>query len=37
MNKKENNSPIRKLFGAAEKIELALGGICLAMLAQQKK
>ena len=32
MDKKENNSPIRKLFGAAEKIELALGGICLATL-----
>jgi TRAP-type C4-dicarboxylate transport system permease small subunit len=32
MDKKENNSPIRKFFGAAEKIELALGGICLATL-----
>ena len=32
MDKKENNSPIRKIFGAAEKIELALGGICLATL-----
>ena len=32
MDKKENISPVRKFFGAAEKIELALGGICLATL-----
>ncbi len=32
MDKKNNNSPIRKFFGAAEKIELALGGLCLAIL-----
>ena len=32
MDKKENISPVRRFFGAAEKIELALGGICLATL-----
>ena len=32
MDKNNSNSPIRKLFGAAEKIELALGGFCLATL-----
>ena len=32
MDKKENISPVRKFFGAAEKIELALRGICLATL-----
>ena len=32
MDKKNNNSPLRRFFGAAEKIELALGGLCLATL-----
>ena len=32
MDKNNNNSPLRRFFGAAEKIELALGGLCLATL-----
>ncbi len=32
MDKNKNNSPLRKFFGVAEKIELALGGLCLAIL-----
>ena len=32
MGKKQNKSPVRAFFGAAEKIELALGGLCLATL-----
>ena len=32
MESKQNNSPLRRFFGAAEKIELALGGLCLAIL-----
>ena len=32
MEKNSNNSPLRKFFAAAEKIELALGGLCLAIL-----
>ena len=32
MEKNNNNSPLRRFFGAAEKIELALGGLCLAIL-----
>lgn len=32
MDKNNNNSPLRRFFGVAEKIELALGGLCLATL-----
>ncbi len=32
MGKKENDSPLRRFFGTAEKIELVLGGLCLATL-----
>jgi TRAP-type C4-dicarboxylate transport system permease small subunit len=32
MDKNNSNSPLRKFFGAAEKVELALGGFCLATL-----
>ena len=32
MKTDNSNSPLRKIFGAAEKIEMALGGICLAAL-----
>ena len=32
MKTDNSNSPLRKFFGAAEKIEMALGGICLAAL-----
>ncbi len=32
MDKNNSNSPLRRFFGAAEKIELALGGLCLATL-----
>ena len=32
MKADNSNSPIRKFFGAAEKIELAIGGLCLGAL-----
>ena len=32
MKTENSNSPLRKFFGMAEKIEMALGGICLAAL-----
>ena len=32
MERNVSNSPLRRFFGIAEKIELALGGICLATL-----
>ena len=32
MDKNKNDSPLRKFFGVCEKIELALGGLCLAIL-----
>ena len=32
MKTENSNSPLRKIFGMAEKIEMALGGICLAAL-----
>lgn len=32
MKTENSSSPLRKFFGAAEKIEMALGGICLAAL-----
>ena len=32
MDNRQSNSPLRRFFGAAEKIELAIGGLCLAIL-----